>query len=58
MSPKTGGKNKRGERGSTDDEFTEPKRANMASTDFEAEDAEVQKEDQPDLSDTQYRKIF
>ena len=35
---KPGGKNKRGERGSTDDEIADPKRVNMASADFKPAD--------------------
>ena len=48
---KTGCKNKRGERGSTDDEIADPKRINMASEDFKSEDAEEREDDQPDLAD-------
>lgn len=48
---KPGRKNKRGQRGSTDDETTEPKRVNMASADFEPEDSEECKDVQPDLAD-------
>ena len=52
MPPKVRVKNKRGERGSTDDETTEPKRANMATSDFDLQDTEEQEEDeQPALSD-------
>ena len=36
---KTSGKNKRGERGFTDDEIGDPKRVNMASADFEHAEA-------------------
>ena len=48
---KPGRKNKRGQRGSTDDETTEPKRVNMASADFEPEDSEECVDVQPDLAD-------
>ncbi|KAL9969963.1 hypothetical protein ACROYT_G022256 [Oculina patagonica] len=48
---KSGRKNKRGERGSTDDETAEPKRVNMASADFEPEDSEEREDVQPDLAD-------
>ena len=50
MSPvKPGRTNKRDERGSTDEETKEPKRVNMASADFEPEDSEEHKDNQPDL---------
>ena len=48
---KTSGKNKRGERGSTDDEIADPKRVNMASADFEPAEAVEREDNQPDLSD-------
>ena len=51
MPPKTSGKNKRGERGSTDDETADSKRVNMASSDFEPSEAVEREDDQPDLSD-------
>ena len=51
MPPKTKGKNKRGERGSTDEETADPKRVNMASADFEPSEVVEREEDQPDLSD-------
>ena len=48
---KTSGKNKRGERGSADDEIADPKRVNMAAADFEPAEAVEREDDQPDLSD-------
>ena len=51
MPPKTSGKNKRGERGSTDEETADPKRVNMASADFEPSEVVEREDDQPDLSD-------
>ena len=52
MSPiKTSGKNKLGERGSTDDEIADPKRVNMVAADFEPAEAVEREDDQPDLSD-------
>ena len=48
---KTSGKNKRGERGSADDEIADPKRVNMATADFEPAEAVEREDDQPDLSD-------
>ena len=48
---KTSGKNKRGERGSTDDEIADPKRVNMAAADFEPAETVEREDDQPDLSD-------
>ena len=51
MPPKTSGKNKRGERGSTDEETADPKRVNMASADFEPSEVVEREDNQPDLSD-------
>ena len=51
MSPNTKGKNKRGERGSSDEETTDPKCVNMASADFETSEVVEREDDQPDLSD-------
>ena len=48
---RTGGENKRGERGYTDDEIADPKRVNMASADFQPADAVEREDDQPDLPD-------
>ena len=51
MPPKTSGKNKRGERGSTDEETADPKCVNMASADFEPSEVVEGEDDQPNLSD-------
>ena len=48
---KTSGKNKRGERGSANDEIADPKRVNKAAADFEPAEAVEREDDQPDLSD-------
>ena len=48
---KTSGKNKRGERGSADDEIADPKRVNTATADSEPAEAVEREDDQPDLSD-------
>ena len=51
MPPKTSGKNKRGQKGSTGEETADPKRVNMASADFKPSEVVEWEEDQPDLSD-------
>jgi len=48
---RTGDKNKRGERGSTDDEIADPKCVNIASADFQPADAVEREDNQPNLSD-------